>query len=150
MTAIARSKARARCNAMAHATRNFVNWPAPQLAIILGAHECAMTERESRRLFSEPRLWWYIDLLEFFCGSFRDLAHESGFNGENHVIGRVLKSTLVADNDSVQKQHAFSPIVMTICSHSSADARSAMAQEKDSRHVVTRSHNISSFGLFRH
>ena len=52
-------------------------------------------DRDSRRLFSEPRLCWYIDLFEFFCGPFRDLAHESCITGANHVRGGVLKSTLV-------------------------------------------------------
>ena len=65
--------------------------------------------RESRRLFSESRLCWCIELFEFFCGSFRDLAHESCIKGANHVRGGVLKSTLVVDNDSVHTQHAFSP-----------------------------------------
>ena len=44
MTAIAR------CNAMANATRNFVNRLVPKLAITFRAHECD-DDRESRRLF---------------------------------------------------------------------------------------------------
>ena len=65
------------------------------------------------------------------------------FNVAHHVRGGVLESTLVVDNDSVHTQHPFSPIVMTICSHSSTDARSALAQEKDPRHIATHSHKIS-------
>ena len=133
---------------MANATLKFVNWLAPKLAIIFGAPDVRDDVRESRRLFSESRLCWCIELFEFFCGSFRDLAHESCIKGANHARGGVLKSTLVVDNDSVHTQHAFSPTVMTICSHSSTDARSAMAQEDDPRHIVSHSRSVSSFFLF--
>ena len=44
-----------------------------------------MTAGESAdACFSGPGLCWYIELFEF-CGSFRDLAHESLIKGANHV-----------------------------------------------------------------
>ena len=70
------------------------------------------------------------------------LAHEPCIEGANHVRGGVLKSTLVVDNDSVQTQHAFSPTHEHLFSLIT-DAHSAMAQDKDPRHIVTHSHNIS-------
>ena len=116
MTAIARNKARARCNAMANATRNFCelagtgdNFQSPRVRD---------DDRESRR-FQDQGCVGTLNCLIFFCGSFRDLAHESCIKGANHVRGEVLKFTLVVDNDSVHTQHAFSPMVMNICSHSS-------------------------------
>ena len=56
-----------------------------------------MTEKADA--FSGPELCLYIELFEF-CGSFRDLAHESCIKGANHVRGGVLKSTFVVDNDT--------------------------------------------------
>ena len=51
--AIARSKARARCNATAHATRKFEQRLTPNLAIIFRAQKCAMmTERAD--VFQDP------------------------------------------------------------------------------------------------
>ena len=59
----------------------------------------------------------------------------------SHSLNPHLLSTMTV---YIHTEHAFSPIVMTICSHSFTDARSAMAQEKDSRHVVTQSQKVSS------
>ena len=63
----------------------------------------------------------------------------------------VIKFTLLVDSDTtVHAVHTytvvFSPILLTICSQSftDIDAHSALAQEKDPRHIVTHSHNISS------
>ena len=67
----------------------------------------------------------------------------------NHIrYSKVLKATLVVDNDSLRTytasiqfhslDHLFSLITDT-------DARSATAQENDSRHIVTPSHNVSSW-----
>ena len=74
--------------------------------------------RESRLFYQDQGCVGNSELFEI-CGSFRDLAHESCIKGANHVRGRVFKSTLVVDNDSVHTKHAFSLIVLTVCSHSS-------------------------------
>ena len=66
MTAIARQSKSKGANSMANATRNFVNWLAPTLAITFReSRECVMmTERTDA--YSGPRLCWYIELFEFF------------------------------------------------------------------------------------
>ena len=87
--------------------------------------ECAMMTESADACFSGPRLCLYIQFFEF-CESFLDSPRESCIKGANHVRGGVLKSTLIVDNE----QHAFSPTVLTICSQSSTDARSATAQEQ--------------------
>ena len=133
---------------MENSTRNFVNWLAPKLAITFRAPECAMMTERADACFQNQGCVGASNCLIFFCGSFRDFPHESCIKGANHARGGVLKSTLVVDNDSVHTQHAFSPMVMTICSHSSTDARSAMAQEKDPQHIATHSRSISSFSFF--
>ena len=51
-----------------NATRNFVNWLAPKLAITFRAHKCAMMTERADACFSGPRLCGYIELFEF-CGS---------------------------------------------------------------------------------
>ena len=88
--------------------------------------------------------------LSFFCGSFRHSAHESCIKGANNVRGGVLKSTLVVDNDNVHSQHAFSPTVISVFSHSSTDARSAWLKKKIHAilwHTVTIFHQILVFFL---
>ena len=47
-----------------------------KLAITFRAHECAMMTERADACFSGSMLCLYIELFEF-CGSFRDLAHES-------------------------------------------------------------------------
>ena len=71
------------------------------------------------------------------------------FNIFHYVL---IKVRPVVDNDTtVHVAHtytvALSPMVLTICSQSftDIDARSAMAQERDPRHILTHSHNISSW-----
>ena len=55
--AIARSKARKRCNAMANATPNFEQWLTPNLAITFRAQKCAMmTERERADFFFRTKV----------------------------------------------------------------------------------------------
>ena len=102
-------------------------------------------DRERADFFLRQRLCWYSALFEF-CGSFRDLAHESCIKGANHERG-VSKSTLVVDKDSVHThtQHAFSLMVLTHLLSLIIDAHAPQrAQENDSRHIVTHSHSISS------
>ena len=145
ITAIARNKARARWNATARCIAKFWTVIDAKLGDNFQSPECAMmTERADVFFFSGPRLCWYSELFEIF-GSFRDLAPESCIKGENHSRGGVLKSTLVVDNDSVHTQHAFSLIVLTICSHSSLMRTLRNGSRKHPRQLVTQSHNISSF-----
>ena len=58
------------------------------------------SQREQTLFQDQGCVWWNVELFGF-CGSFRDLAHESCIEGANHARGGVLKSTLVVDNDSV-------------------------------------------------
>ena len=118
MTAIVKQKQGQGAKQWQKAARIFMNWPAPKLAITFRAHECATMTERADACFSGPRLCWYIELFEFFCGSFRDLAHESCIEGANHVRGGVLKSTLVVDNDSV-RFHSLVLVMCRLCSHSS-------------------------------
>ena len=122
MTAIARSKAMARCSA------KFVNTDCPPCLVrTFSAHECA-TMRE-QTLFQDQAVVVHAsmlicldrkqfgDVLSQFSGSFRDSAHESCIKGAIRVRGGVLKSTLVVGNDTtVHDVHtytvAFSPSVL--------------------------------------
>ena len=57
------SNARARCKARANATRHFVNWLTPKLAITFRAQGCAMMTEKADACFSEPRLCWYREFV---------------------------------------------------------------------------------------